>query len=197
MNATEEQTQHLVRCYANVQEVIRFLDTKAAVVFTLAGVMLGVLSAKPSEWCDWAKIPLGGVVVFTIAAMFLALRTVWPSQGPKDAVHLTLLFPALQPRIFGRAREDVDIAQLVAAKLNNPWPADFVRNEYGAQLAYTHHILIRKISALRGAIWGITIAIGCLGICQFGKLDEKAMDPLKVDANSTIMDRAPKSNPPP
>ncbi len=47
---TDETTLHLIRCYGNVQEVIKFLDTKAAVIFTLSGAMLGVLTGnQPSH----------------------------------------------------------------------------------------------------------------------------------------------------
>lgn len=187
MNTDDEiAINHLVRCYANVQEVIRFLDTKAAVVFTLSGVMLGGFAAKPSDWCDWAKIPLFVAVAFTVLAMALALKAVWPSHGPKEGNQLTLLFPALMPGFAGRRRKGIDIPTLVDVKLAQV-NAAFVKAEYGTQLAHLHKAIVRKICALRGAIFAILIAILAVGVCQFGKKpEEKSKEPLKVQAECII-----------
>lgn len=189
MNANDEiAINHLMRCYANVQEVIRFLDTKAAVVFTLSGVMLGGFAVKPSDWCDWAKPPLCVAVIFTVLAMALALRAVWPGHGPKEDHKLTLLFPALRPGFAGRDRKGVHISRLVNAKLEKI-DSTSIKEEYGTQLAHLHIALIRKICALRGAILAILIAIIAVGICQFGKKpDDNSMEPPKVQAECVIQE---------
>ena len=193
MNTNDEEIaiNHLIRCYANVQQVIRFMDTKAAVVFTLSGVMLGGLAANPSDWDDWANPLLYVAVAFTVLAMVLALRAVWPTHGPKEGHQLTLLFPALLPGFAGRRRKGIDIPTLVDARLPQI-NAAYVTGEYGTQLAHLHKAIVRKICALRGSIFAIGIAIVALGVCQFGrKPEEKSKEPLKVQAECVIHERGP------
>jgi hypothetical protein len=182
----DQTTAHLVRCYGNVQDVLRFLDTKAGVVFALSGVILGTLVSKRSDWCPWAQFFLGISVVSTVLSMLCALRAVWPSHGPKDPEHLTLLFPALHPKSKMSSGNSPDIPTIVRHKLKAPLTGKFIRDEYGNQLAHLNRALVRKISSLRSAIVCIFVALVSIGICQFGKMDEKEkVTSVKLEASKT------------
>lgn len=182
---TDATIPHFVRSYANVQEVIRFMDAKAGVIFTLAGVMIGVLAAKPIEWCDWARFGIGAGVTCSFLAMLCALRVVWPSHGPKKPEQLTLLFPALHPNTQGENGNKPDIYSLIRMKVETLSPAA-VADEYGIQLAYLHIPIVRKIRALRAAIISISAALLCIGVAQFGKKTiAEPIPPIHVNLNLT------------
>jgi hypothetical protein len=167
---TKETIPHLDRSYRNVQEFMRFMDTKAGAVFTVAGLLLGWVAANPQPSFLWAKCFAAAGAIGVIAAMLFALRVVWPSHGPDNPERLTLLFPALHPKAKNEDGSDPNVFDLLMAKTAEPLSEKFVVDEFAKQLAHLHAPIVRKISFLRYSIQSLGFAIVCLGICLIGRV---------------------------
>ena len=171
MNDEPNQSiSHLERSYSNVQDFMRFMDTKAGVVFTLAGVIVGALAVKPGELESWSLFFAVIGSILAIAAMLYALRVVWPSHGPLDPKNLTLLFPALDPKAVNEDGSEPDIKRLLAAKANLPLNEKCIIGEYAAQLSHLHNPIVRKTCSLRRSILCMSSALICVGVSQFGRM---------------------------
>ncbi len=164
-NESSQSIPHLSRSYSNIQDFMRFMDTKAGVVFTLAGLILGSIAAKPEDLTMCAKWCAVFGALGAIASMMCALRVVWPMHGPKNPDHLTMLFPALDPKARHNDGSEPDIHELILAKTAQPFTEQFVVDEFANQFSHLHSGIVRKISFLRRAIQAMVFALGCVGIC--------------------------------
>lgn len=157
---------HLERSYDNVQNFMRFMDTKAGVIFALAGVIAGAVVVGPQELGTVGTVFAGLGSLLAIAAMLYALHVVWPAHGPRDPANLTLLFPALDPGAMNDDATKPNIGLILKSKTDEPLSEKLVVDEFASQLSHLHRPIIRKISSLRSSILCMSCALVCVGFSQ-------------------------------
>ncbi|MGJ8634493.1 MAG: hypothetical protein ACSHX7_11300 [Luteolibacter sp.] len=188
-NSDQKTIEHLIKCYDNVQSVIRFLDTKAAAVFTISGVFLGMIATSDYEWGVSSRYFLALTVIFILGALLFSLRTIKPNHGPKKSEQFSLLFPALDPKAKTAEGNPVDITSLVQQKIDKLRSQSEFTHEFSSQFSHLHKPLVRKISSLRSSINSLVVAIVCFVICLIGKtFERKEEKQLRVATQTQIMD---------
>lgn len=152
--------------YTNVQGILHFLDTKAGVIFALAGGLVAAVISSTGlievpEIHRWSDVR---IIHFSILAGFVSLynavRAIWPSHGPKEREHFAWLYPALHPSCYKGENPFV-------IPTFNLLSGDDLLEQYRRQLDYLSKVLIRKTKGVRWALGGLISAVALLVLEHF------------------------------
>lgn len=149
--------------YANVQSVLRFLDTKAGVIFALAGAFVataGSLAGGHEGWdlCGICKIRMVYFVIISgVGTLIYAIKAIYPAYGPKNDEHFSWLYPAMHPTRYKEA------PLFEAPKFEQTSTVDLCA-QYTNQLNVLVPVLNRKTKRVRVSLWllGITASFAAL-----------------------------------
>ena len=150
----QKNLELLQASYGNVQNVLRFLDTKAGVIFALAGALLAAVISSGSSVVvpqinDWECVrPVHFSLLSGIASLFFAVKAIWPSYGPKDPADFTWLYPSLHPKCY-RGKAPFPIPRFEG------FLEDEILDQYRIQLNHLSKVLMKKT-------WSVRMALGFL-----------------------------------
>lgn len=157
----DAQLEILKASHDNVQSVLRFLDTKAGLVFAFAGVSLAGLAKSEIDLQFAGFFPFLEVihlVVFSaLVAIFFAVVAVWPSYGPREPDLFSWLYPCLHPSCYrkGNSFSPPNAISMTSGE---------VLAEFQKQLTNLSQVLLRKTKAVRRALMMLFLTVVFFGL---------------------------------
>lgn len=180
----DDTLEHAKAGYANAQEVIRFIDTKAGAVIGLATLTMGVpvvtfqwlasqngwsdfsfhALTRQSHWpCTVAAIAGGFGMIFGVLVIISALL-VLRARSPFKKSHITVLFPMYD------AKTHITRAHRVFSKIRSGMSRKEVAREYEMQIRRVGAILDEKACRLNIATKWYTAQLVAYGIAAISLL---------------------------
>lgn len=162
MNGDLQRNLELLQAsYSNVQNVLRFLDTKAGVIFAIAGALLATVISSGSS-LDVPEIKDLGCVQFIhfavlsgVVSLGFAVVSIWPSYGPAKPEEFSWLYPAMHPKCYrGESRFTIPAFEGLSD--------DGVLEQYKLQLEHLSGVLNRKTFCVRWSLGGLLLAVSLL-----------------------------------
>lgn len=168
--------QHVHASLVNVQETIRFIDTKVAGGMGFTAIVLGLMISRHVLISQLAMsgvgclgcwillcVLLAASVVFLYRAVLFASKTLWPKQTELDELKgkTWVLFP-----LSSKNGDEEALYRTMKERLENGMTKEDIIAEYTEQLTVNGHILSQKFASCRkmfAAIWQFCLAMLALG----------------------------------